>query len=180
MAEAILLMGVAGAGKTTIGRLLSAELGWPFYDGDDFMPEANVAKMASGQPLNDEDRKPWLAILNQLMRDHLADGRCLIVGASALKRSYRQQLAEGITSGQLHFVHLQGDYHLLEQRLKDRTGHFMKAGMLTSQLATLEEPHRALDIDIRLTPPEIVTTILTALKLKRGDASRNPSVLEED
>lgn len=164
MSQAIILMGVAGSGKTTIGRLLSDELGWPFYDGDDFMPESNVAKMATGQPLNDEDRKPWLARLNHLIREHVANGRSLILASSALKQAYRHQLSQDVK--RIHFVYLKGDHRLFEQRLEQRKGHFMKAGMLTSQFATLEEPENALVVDAGLSPDEIVNWIRDALNLE--------------
>lgn len=166
MSQVIILMGVAGSGKTTIGHLLSEKLGWPFYDGDDFMPAANIAKMAAGQPLNDEDRKPWLATLNQLIREHMANGRSLIVASSALKKAYRQQLSQGIADEQIHFVHLKGDYSLIKERLESREGHFMKANMLTSQFETLEEPQNALVIDIGLPPAEITEQILDTLARK--------------
>jgi carbohydrate kinase (thermoresistant glucokinase family) len=165
-ARAIILMGVAGAGKTTIGRLLADQLGWSFYDGDDFMPEANVAKMTSGRPLNDADRKPWLAILNRLIRAHLENGRCLVVGSSALKETYRQQLSHGVEVGQIHFIYLKGDFELLEQRMKERKGHYMKADMLASQFATLEEPQNALVINAAFSPNETVNKILLALGLR--------------
>jgi carbohydrate kinase (thermoresistant glucokinase family) len=164
--QAIILMGVSGAGKTTIGRLLTGELGWPFYDGDNFMPQANIAKMASGRPLDDAEREPWLAILNRLIRDHLENGRCLIVASSALKRAYRQQLSQGIPGEQIGFVYLKGDFELFEQRLEDREGHFMKAELLDTQFETLEEPQNALVIDAALPPNEIVDQIQTALKLR--------------
>ncbi len=166
MSQAIILMGVAGSGKTTIGRLLSEKLGWPFYDGDDFMSAANVAKMAAGQPLTDEDRQPWLATLNQLIREHMVNGRSLIVASSALKKAYRQQLCQGVEEEHIHFIHLKGDFQLIKERLEGREGHFMKAGMLTSQFETLEEPENALVIDIGLPPANITEQIVDRLALK--------------
>lgn len=166
MSQAIILMGVAGSGKTTIGRLLSEKLDWPFYDGDDFMSAANVAKMAAGQPLTDEERQPWLATLNQLIREHMVNGRSLIVASSALKKAYRQQLGQGVEEEHIHFIHLKGDFQLIKERLEGREGHFMKAGMLTSQFETLEEPENALVIDIGLPPAAITEQIVDRLALK--------------
>ena len=154
----ILLMGVAGSGKTTIGRQLAVDLGWRFYDADDFHPPANVAKMAAGTPLTDEDRQPWLQALRTRIETSLGAGEHAIVGCSALKASYRAIL-QPRTDEPIHFVYLRGTPELLAARLAGRTGHFMKPGMLASQLSTLEEPANALVVDISQSPAEIAATI---------------------
>jgi gluconokinase len=154
-------MGVAGAGKTTIGQLLATRLGWQFHDADDFHPSTNVAKMRAGIPLTDADRAPWLARLNALAESELAAQRNLIIGCSALKASYREQLAAGIRS--MRFVYLRGTKALIAQRLADRQGHFMPPGLLDSQFATLEEPADAIVVSIDQTPDEIVAEIFAAL-----------------
>ncbi len=138
MAMVFVMMGVSGCGKTTIGRALAQHLRCPFYDGDDFHPPENVAKMGAGHPLNDEDRAPWLARLSALIGDHLAKGEPAVLACSALKKSYREQLRAG-NEGIL-FIHLQGDFPLIWQRMQARHNHYMKAEMLQSQFDTLEPP----------------------------------------
>ena len=160
--RAIILMGVAGSGKTTIGDLLSARLGWPFEDGDKYHPEANRQKMASGIPLTDEDRLPWLRKISEVIHAQLEKGDSIIVACSALKETYRKILAEGIETRSI-FVHLKGDFKDIYSRLEKRHGHFMKSGMLESQFATLEEPATALTIDIKHTPEQIVEQICKKL-----------------
>jgi gluconokinase len=160
----ILLMGVAGSGKTTIGRRLAADLGWRFYDADDFHPPANVAKMAAGTPLTDADRTPWLQALRTRIETSLGSGENAIVGCSALKASYRAIL-QPRADEPIHFVYLRGSPELLAARLAGRTGHFMKPGMLASQLSTLEEPANALIVDIAQPPADVVADIRKHLSL---------------
>lgn len=162
---AVVLMGVSGCGKTSVGIALSKQLCWPFFDGDDFHPPENIAKMSKGVPLNDEDRNPWLANLNQLMTDHLRNERSLLLACSALKQNYRDQLVDG-NPGTI-FVHLQGDFDLIYSRMQDRPGHYMKAEMLHSQFETLEEPENALVIDIGQNLDSITEEIITQLHLKK-------------
>ena len=156
----LILFGPAATGKSTIGALLAARLRCPFLDADDVHPTANIAKMSRGEPLTDADRFPWL----DRIRGHIveADSRreCLVVACSALKRVYRQKLdPEGKS---VRWVYLKGSRALLEQRLLARPSHFMKASMLDSQLAALEEPQpgEALFVDIASSPSEIVAEIL--------------------
>jgi gluconokinase len=149
---------VAGSGKTTVGRLLSRELGVPFHDGDDYHAAESVTKMSRGIPLDDEDRKPWLMRLRSLAREAAARGEGAVIACSALKRSYRRYLAWGV--GGLRFVHLTGSPELLGQRLRERAGHYMKPEMLQGQLETLEAPgDEAFRVDITPDPARIVATI---------------------
>jgi gluconokinase len=152
----IVLMGVAGSGKTTIGRGLSAELGWKYYDADDFHPRANVEKMSRGVPLSDGDRMPWLEALSELVRACLERGENAVLGCSALKENYREPL---LIDERVKLVYLRGDYNLLKERLRNRNGHFMKPEMLDSQFATLEEPEQAASFDISAPPLEIIQAI---------------------
>jgi gluconokinase len=142
----ILLMGVSGCGKTTTGQALADALGWPFFDGDDFHPEDNVAKMAEGRPLTDEDRWPWLDRLAEEMRAIDARGDSAVFACSALKDSYRRRL---LTAGTVRLVHLKGDAELIGARLAQRAHRYMPASLLGSQFAALEEPEEGLVIDIR-------------------------------
>jgi len=139
-------MGVSGCGKTTTGQALSDALGWPFFDGDDFHPEENVAKMAEGRPLTDEDRWPWLDRLAEEMRGIHARGDNAVFACSALKDSYRRRL---FVAGDVRVVHLKGDAELIGSRLAQRAHRYMPASLLGSQFATLEEPAEGLVIDVR-------------------------------
>jgi gluconokinase len=166
--RAVVVMGVAGSGKTTVAALLAGRLGASFAEGDDFHSPANVAKMAAGHPLEDEDRWPWLEGIRDWFAAELAAGRSAVVPCSALRRSYRDLLetAGGGTAGAVQFVHLTGTYELLRARIQGRAGHFMKPEMLDSQLATLEplqddEPGFAVDVAPR--PDQIVDEILRGL-----------------
>lgn len=153
----LIVMGVSGSGKTTIGRALAQELAWPFADADEFHPPANVAKMSAGQPLNDADRAPWLAAIRRQIDAWTVARQSAVITCSALKAVYREQLTGG--RSEIKLVHLHGDRALLLQRLAQRENHFMKASMLDSQLAALEPPKDALTVDIGATPTEIVREI---------------------
>jgi gluconokinase len=157
----LLLMGVTASGKTTVGHLLAERLGWPFFDGDDFHPPANVEKMRHGIPLTDEDRAPWLAALHDLLAKAEERGESAILGCSALKAVYRAVLSEGLKT--LRVVYLQGDPATLQARLDRRVGHFMPRTMLPSQMAALEEPADALVVNAALPAHVIVQQILDAI-----------------
>ena len=154
---ALVLMGVTGSGKTTIGELLSQELGWPFLDGDDFHPEANVQKMAVGIPLTDEDRFPWLERLAAEMREHVDSGRDCIMACSALKARYREILAQD--REEVRFVYLKGTEELIGRRLVERTHRYMPASLLQSQFEALEDPAQSFVVDISSTPEDAVQQI---------------------
>jgi len=154
---AIVLMGVAGSGKTTVGTLLAQTLGWPFRDADDFHPAANVAKMAAGVALDDADRAPWLAAIRAFLARYLARGESSVVTCSALREPYRAVLRGD--SGLVRFVFLKGEFAAIEERLRQRRGHFMKAPLLASQFEALEAPAEALVVDAALPPDQIVRRI---------------------
>ena len=159
----IILMGVSGAGKTTVGQLLARELEWPFYDGDNFHPQANIDKMHRGIPLTDEDRAPWLSALQTLVQDCRRSGTSAVIACSALKQAYRDQLQAG-TAG-IQFVHLKGTFDLIYQRLRQRHGHFMDTDLLRSQFETLEEADGVLTVDVVHSPQVIVRQIRLALRV---------------
>ena len=159
----IIVMGVAGSGKTTVGEKLAAALGWSFRDADDFHPPENVAKMSAGLPLDDHDRAPWLAAIRAHIDACLARGEGSVVTCSALKAAYRRVLVAD--PARVKLVHLTGDFALLAARIGSRQGHFMKPAMLHSQLAALEPPPDALAVDITPPPDEIVAHIRLALAL---------------
>jgi gluconokinase len=161
----VVLMGVAGSGKTTIGRGLAAELGWRFYDADDFHPRSNVEKMSRGLSLDDDDRLPWLETLRGLIAGCLERGEDAVLACSALKESYRERL---LFDKRVELFYLKGDYELIEERLKQRAEHFMKPAMLESQFAALEEPTHARALDISASPDEIIQTIKRSLGVSRG------------
>ncbi|PYU00947.1 MAG: gluconate kinase [Acidobacteria bacterium] len=161
----VLLMGPAGSGKTTAGKLLAEQLSWEFADGDDFHPPANVAKMSGGIPLTDEDRLPWLQSIREAIERWLAQGRNVVLACSALKRSYRDLLGLHSNAKDIKLVYLQGTYDLLLERLHSRKGHYMKEQMLLSQLRDLEEPTDAITIDVSNSPEQIVSEIRKRLGL---------------
>lgn len=150
-------MGVSGCGKSTVGKLLAQELDIPFFDGDDFHPEANIKKMSNGQPLNDDDRQGWLETLNDLAKQQLTKNSCVIV-CSALKQKYRDTLSLHIKT-ETKWVYLSGSFDQIFERLNSRDNHFMPPELLKSQFDTLEEPKDALRVDIGLTPENIIKTI---------------------
>lgn len=154
-------MGVSGVGKSTIGHLLSDKLGIPFFDGDDYHPERNIIKMSNRQALTDEDRQPWLDALNALAKKQIETNSC-IIGCSALKQVYRDILAKEITDQSI-WVHLQGTFEQIMERLNKRSDHFMPAELLKSQFDTLQESNASINIDINLKPDEIVQVIVAAL-----------------
>jgi gluconokinase len=161
----VIIFGVSGAGKTTIGKLLAREIGWRFIEADDFHPTANIEKMHAGHPLTDEDRKPWLERLRQRIEQSLATGENAVLACSALKRAYRDRLR---VSEEVTFVFLRGDYALVEKQLRSRHGHFMNPELLQSQFDDLEEPQpdeNALTVELGRTPQEIVEEIEAKLHL---------------
>jgi gluconokinase len=145
----VVLFGVAGSGKTTVGRLLSLELGWRFYDADDFHMISNVEKMKKGIPLSDEDRRPWLERLRELIKTCLTQRIDAVLACSALKKSYRQYIQ--IDKEEVKFVFLKGEFSLIQESLKKRYGHFMNPSLLQNQFETLEEPkEEAVVVDVAL------------------------------
>jgi gluconokinase len=156
----IVVMGVTGAGKTTVGRLLAQELGWEFADADDFHPESNVEKMRAGIPLNEDDRRPWLERLRAEILRYDGEGRDLVMACSALKKDYRKMLAAGPG---IKFAYLKGSAELIAERLRERRGHFAGEKILAGQFADLEEPDAAVVADIGGTPEEIVRAVREGL-----------------
>jgi gluconokinase len=164
-AVVVVVMGVAGSGKTTVGTALAVALGWRFVDADDHHSPANVAKMARGEALDDDDRRPWLDELHGIIAGALADGGSLVMACSALRASYRARLAGPDADGRVRFVHLDGPPELFRARLAQRASHFMKPAMLDSQIATLEPPDDALTADAAQPVGTIVAQIRSALKI---------------
>jgi gluconokinase len=164
----LVLMGVCGCGKTTVGEALAGTLGWPFYDADDFHPEANVAKMAAGQPLTDDDRWPWLDRIAAEMRGVLARGGHAVLACSALKSAYRARLQR---AGDDRIVYLAGDAATIAERLASRRHKYMPPTLLPSQFAALEEPSDAVRVDIRQPVDAQVRCIRDAFAL---DATARP------
>jgi gluconokinase len=171
----VVVMGVAGSGKTTVGRMLADRLAWEFVDGDDFHSPANMQKMSRGIPLTDADRQPWLEELRSVVLGWLQRGSDGVLACSALKRSYREQLRAGTD---VKFIYLKGDYGFLEQRLRARAGHFAGPDLLASQLERLEEPDEAEAVTIAgaLPPEAIVEQIISSLRLNGGAESQQPQL----
>ena len=157
----VVIMGVAGSGKSTVGTMLAEAMRCPFLDGDSLHSAANIEKMARGIPLTDADRAPWLAAIHARLLEVFRSGRSLVVGCSALRQSYRAALAGGIP---ITWVYLKGSEALIRSRLQRRRGHYMKADMLASQFEALEEPSDAIVADVSQTPALIVDQLLTALR----------------
>ena len=153
----VIVMGVAGCGKTTVGKALAQRLGWDFYDADNFHPPENVAKMVNGIPLDDSDRDPWLAMLHDLISSSLTLNRPSVLACSALKESYRQRLLEG--NNDVLIVYLKGSYDLIWSRISARQDHYMKPQMLKSQFDVLEEPIDAFTVDVSMSVEDIVQEI---------------------
>ena len=157
----VIVMGVTGAGKTTIGRALAASLGWEFHDGDDLHTDASKRKMHQGIPLDDADRAPWLIAIRKLIETMLAEGRNGVVACSALKQAYRDEIV--VDPNLVKVVYLKGSKEVLADRLRDRSGHFMNPDLLQSQFDTLEEPHDAIVVDVAAAPEAIVNEIRSLL-----------------
>ena len=162
----LILMGVVGAGKTTVGALLAQKLGWKFADADDFHPRANIEKISHGVALDDSDRAPWLAAMHNAILRWNAEGQNVVLACSALKHSYRHQLG----AGQVQFVYLKGTRELIQQRLRARHGHFASETILESQFQDLEEPDDAIVVEIKKTPEKIVSEVVEKLNLHRTRA----------
>jgi gluconokinase len=156
----VLIMGVAGSGKTTIGQAVARELGWPYFEADDFHSAENRAKMAGGTPLNDSDREPWLGAIRGRMDACRNAGQSAVFTCSALKAKYRAVLGDD----DILLVHLTGDFDTILARVRQRQGHYMKDEMVRSQFEALEPPSGALSFDVKLAPDEIVEAIVNRLK----------------
>ena len=156
-----IVMGVAGSGKTTIGRMLADALGWDFHDADDLHSEANKRKMHSGMALTDDDRAPWLLAIMNLIQSIISSGKNAVVACSALKQSYRDAIV--VDPNLVKFIYLKGSSELIASRIQNRIGHFMNPALLQSQFDALEEPRDAIVVDIAATPEEIVRAIRAKL-----------------
>jgi gluconokinase len=159
----VVLMGVSGSGKTTIGMLLAKRMQTVFADADSYHSDLNKAKMAAGHALNDEDRQPWLETLNELLRGWFGDGRGGVLACSALKEAYRKTLVSGMPVGSVRFVFLDGSKELIAERLAERKDHYMNPKLLDSQLATLEPPRDALRVVNDRAPEDVVDEIVKNL-----------------
>jgi gluconokinase len=160
----LVLMGVSGSGKTTVGKELAHQLGWTFVDADDFHPPANVAKMHRGEPLTDKDRRPWLAAIHERLLEAYLRHENVVLACSALKHAYRDYLQHE-DPDRIYFVYLRGSEELIRQRLAARKGHFMNPALLHSQFETLESPEDAIEVDITPPPHEIAANIRRKLGL---------------
>jgi len=161
----LVLMGVTGSGKTTVGEALARRFGWTFLDADDFHPPANIAKMRAGIALGDADRWPWLDALNARLRECADSGANAILACSALKGSYRERIATGLAD--IHWVHLAGSFEQIDARLQQRHGHYMAPSLLRSQFDTLEPPDGALVLDVAATPEALADAIAARFGLSR-------------
>ena len=160
--SAIIVMGVSGCGKSSVGQQLATQLNWRFADADTYHPAANVQKMSQGFALNDDDRAPWLERLNAVLRHSVAKQEPIVLACSALKQRYRDALGDRLNS--LAFVHLSGSFDLIEARLKQRPGHYMPTSLLQSQFAALEAPSDVLTLDISESITSLVSQIVALTK----------------
>ena len=161
--KVFIITGVSGCGKTTVGEALAKELGTSFYDGDQFHPASNIAKMSAGIPLTDEDRAPFLKSINTFIREKLPT-ETIVIACSALKEKYRGILSEGIDPAQLVWIHLQGSYDTIYQRMTKREGHFMSAAMLRSQFEAYEEPTNGIIVNIDQSLAQMIDQIKAEVK----------------
>ena len=172
----VVLMGVSGVGKTTIGGLLASRTGWKFEDADGYHSEQNRRKMAAGIPLTDADREQWLIALHQRMLQYREKGESVILACSALKQQYRELLARGFAKGEMRFVYLHAPASLIKQRMKSRHHPYMNPDLLDSQLATLEVPPNAWSVSVSGRPEEAVEQILARLReagLRASEAEKS-------
>ncbi len=158
----VVLMGVAGVGKTTVGTLLANQLSWKFADADAYHSPGNIRKMASGIPLTEADREPWLRALRQNIQSWVTNQEDVVLACSALKERYREYLC---VDPAVRFVYLSGSFTLIQGRIRQRTGHYMHDGLLESQFETLEEPVGVPKVDVSATPPELVDQIRRKLAI---------------
>ena len=158
----VILMGVSGSGKSTIGKQLANSLEWNFYDGDDFHPPENIEKMQAGIPLQDTDRIPWLQVIREAIAQWLQENKNVVLACSALKESYRQMLSSD--SKDVKFIYLKGSFELIQKRLQNRKHHFMSERLLESQFDLLEEPSNAIAVDISSTEEKILENIRRCIK----------------
>jgi gluconokinase len=159
----VVVMGVTGSGKSTVGALLARRLGWRFIEADDYHSRSEIEHMSAGHPLSDEERQPWLAKLRQVLLDCVARKENAVLACSALKEAYRRLLT--VDANSVRFVYLKGDPALIRYRLQHRVGHFAREGLLASQYAVLEEPDDALTVDVGETPEQIAQRISDGLGL---------------
>lgn len=157
----VVIMGVSGCGKTTVGSLLAKQLGWAYYEGDAFHTAENIDKMSKGVSLDDDDRGPWLAAIKEAIDRCVDEASDAVIACSALRRKYRRTLSADIVD--IRFVYLKGDFESIRERMKSRDRHYMKANMLESQFLSLEEPEDAIEIDIGSSPLDIVERIKSQL-----------------
>ena len=168
----VIVMGVTGVGKTTVGRLLAERTGWIYYDADDFHSPANVEKMRAGTPLTDNDRWPWLDRLNEVLHAAESQGASVILGCSALKHRYRDRLERGLSA--VRWVYLKGSEELITSRLQARKGHYMNPALLQSQFDALEPPRDALTIDVDDEPAALAERVLSGLELRIPNTRPRP------
>lgn len=157
-----IVMGVSGSGKSTVGKAISEKLSIKFFEGDEYHPAENVEKMKTGTPLNDEDRLPWLMCLKKIIEEALAKKESIVISCSALKQAYRNILK---VNDEVKFIYLKGSYDMIEQRMKARTNHFFKPGLLKSQFDALEEPVDALNVDISDSTGAVVAEVISKITL---------------
>jgi gluconokinase len=175
------VMGVSGSGKSSVARQLAERLDVQFAEGDDDHPPQNIAKMESGQPLNDADRQGWLAVLRDRIRRAADQDQSVVLTCSALKRRYRDMLREG--DPELMFVHLHGDRELIESRMQSRSRHFMPASLLDSQLRDLEPPgedERAVRLDIKHSPEELADQAIRHARAQEGSTANAGNIAEKN